>query len=138
MPKYEKVFKKLLEQDIPQGPISDEEAFDAALEPDTNPEDFSVEPSAPGYAQKYVEKAKGWIGKIDEFSDFVNGTETDSLNKQFIDLDYEGSPFEGISKASHTLTRIAEDLAALTETIKGYILTADKKEQQANAQQAQM
>jgi len=108
------------------------------MDPETDPEAFSVDPGAPGYASKYVEKAKGWISKIDEFSDFVNGTETDSLNKQFIDLDYEGSPFEGISKASHTLTRIAEDLAALTETIKGYILTADKKEQQANMQQAEM
>ena len=135
MPKYEKVFKKLLEQDIPPEAMSDAEAFDASMEPGTDPETFSVEPGAPGYAQKYVEKAKTWIAHIDEFSDFVNGTESDSLNKQFIDLDYEGSPFEGISKASHTLTRIAEDLAALTETVKGYIITADKKEQQNNMQQ---
>ena len=132
--KYKKVFTKLLEQEIPEEPMSDAEAFDAAMDVDTDPEAFSVEPGAPGYASKYVEKAKGWIQTIEEFSNFVNGTDSDSLNKQFIDLDYEGSPFEGISKASGTLTKIAEDLAALNETIKGYILNADKKEAQANQQ----
>jgi len=138
MAKYENIFKKMLaEQNVPEEPISDEEAFNNSMDLDTDPETFSVEPSAPGYASKYVEKAKGWIKKIEDFSDWVNGTETDSLNKHFINLDYEGSPFEGISKASHTLTKIAEDLASLSESIKGYILTADKKEQQANQQSQQ-
>jgi hypothetical protein len=131
MTKMEKIFRSILEEgDIEEAPVSDADAFNAALGDETDPETFSTEPMAPGFQSKYMEKAKGWIKKIEIFSDWVNGIEGDSLNKAFNDLDYEGSPFEGISKDSHTLTKIAEDLAALSETIKSYILTADNKSRQ--------
>jgi len=124
--KIEKYFRNCLnEAEVSE--VDDQAAFDAAMDDETDPSTFSVEPQAPGFKSKYIDKAKTWIKKIEQFSDWVNGMETDSLNKSFNDLDYEGSPFEGISRDSHTLTKIAEDLAALSETIKGYILSADNK-----------
>ena len=126
MAKYEKLFTKMLIEQPEMG-ISDEEAYMNSFENPEDAEAFETEPSIPGYQSKYIEKAKGWIQKIDEFSDWVNGTESDSLNKQFIDLDKEGSPFQGISNHSKKLTKIAEDLAGLSEVIKGMILAAGKE-----------
>jgi len=136
MNNYEKVFKTVLAEE--RGTIpdfsQDSQAFNASLDPNTNPDTFNVEPQAPGYSQRYAEKAKSWIKKIEDFSEWINGTEAGSLNKQINDLDVEGGPLEGISKSSHTLTKIAEDLAALTETLKGYILSADRKNKEAQNQ----
>ena len=130
MPKYNKVFEKVLNEEVP---VSDEEVFAASFDDESEfgPEDFSTEPTAPGFSQKYIERARTWTGKLEEFASWINGTEEDSLNKQFNDLDKEGTPFEGISKHSDKLTKIAADLSALSETIKGVILSADRKEQQS-------
>ena len=137
MARYEKIFDKVLNeagnspvQDVP----SDSAVFNNALDANTAPETFNVEPSMPGYASKYMGKAKEWNRKIKEFADWVNGTEADSLNKQFNDLDVQGSPFEGISKNSSTLTKIAEDLSSLVQTINGHILSADRRERQVAQQ----
>ena len=129
MPRYEKAFKKILKEQPEfedQAPISDEDAYMNGFDEPENAEAFETEPDAPGFQSAYIEKAKGWISKLDDFAEWINGTEADSLNKQFIALDKEGSPFEGISSHSKKLTSIAESLAALGETIKGHILNADK------------
>lgn len=136
MNNYEKIFKTVLNEERGAMPdfSQDSQAFNASLDPNTDPNTFNVEPQAPGYSQRYAEKAKSWIKKIEDFSEWINGTESGSLNKQINDLDVEGGPLEGISKSSHTLTKIAEDLAALTETLKGYILSADRKNKEAQNQ----
>ena len=131
MPRYDKVFNKILnEEDLP---VSDEEVFASSFETDgeIGADDFNTEPTAPGFSSRYIDKAKTWTTKLEAFASWVNGTEEDSLNKQFNDLDKEGTPFEGISKNSDKLTKIAADLSALSETIKGIILSADRKEQQS-------
>jgi len=127
MPKYEKVFKKMLIEGPEDVPMSDGEAYMNGFQEPENAEAFNTEPNMPGYQSKYIERAKEWTAKINEFSDWINGTESDSLNKQFISLDKEGSPFEGISKNSTKLTKIAGDLAQLTEVINGMILSAGKE-----------
>jgi len=121
--KYEKFFKKTL---VEQG-ITDEEAWTNSFEEPENAENFETQPEMPGFQSRYVDKAKQWVSKLDDFADWLNGTEADSLNKQFVTLDREGSPFEGISSHSKKLTSIAEDLAALSETIKGVILATGKE-----------
>ena len=138
MSKFEKAFKKglILEQPEMGDEIgTDAEVFAGSFENPEDAEQFNVDPVMPGFESKYVKRAKGWIAKIDGFSDWVNGTEEDSLNKQFIDLDKPGSPFEGISSHSKKLTSMAEDLAALQETIKGYILGMGKTKDAPQAPQ---
>jgi len=127
MSRVDNIFKKIFEADMPEAGISDEEAFNNAMDLDTDPDTFSTEPAAPGFDAKYIEKAKQWIGKIDTFVEWINGTEN-SLNKYFVEIDYEGSPFEGISdSSSKMLTKIAGDLADLQQHISGYIITSGSK-----------
>ena len=137
MSKFETTFFEVLkEAEVPpevpnaDAQMTDAQAFDAGLEPGTAPDTFNVEPSAPGLETRYVEKAKEWIEKLEGFAQWVNGMDNNSLNKQFNTLDREGTAFEGISKNSNTLVKIAEDLAALAQTIKGHVLGAGKKETQ--------
>ena len=130
MSRANKIFSKIFEAEMPDL-TNDEEAFNNALDLETDPAAFSTEPSAPGFDAKYIEKAKEWIGKIDKFVEWINGTEN-SLNKYFVDIDYDGSPFEGISSSSSKmLTRIAGDLADLQQHISGYIITYGKKDSES-------
>ena len=130
MSRANKIFSKIFEAEMPDL-TNDEEAFNNALDLETDPAAFSTEPSAPGFDAKYIEKAKEWIGKIDKFVEWINGTEN-SLNKYFVDIDYDGSPFEGISSSSSKmLTRIAGDLADLQQHISGYIITSGKKDSES-------
>ena len=135
--RYENTFKQLLKEESEGEQISDADAFNSSFddEGDIGPDDFNVEPQMPGYQSRYIEKAKEWTAKIADFKKWINGAEGDSLNKQFNQLDREGSPFEGISKESSMLTGLAEKLASLEETINGYVLSADRKQEQAAAAQ---
>lgn len=128
---YKTIFTTVMEADVADFE-NDSETFANSFDTESEfgAEDFSTEPDTPGYASAYIEKAKQWIQKIDEFSEWINGTDESSLNYNFVKLDKEGSTFEGISKHSNKLTKIAEDLAALTESIKGIILYSDKKEEE--------
>ena len=134
MQKYKNIFKNVLVE------RSDADVWQDTFKDPSLAGAFNVDPAANHAQVKQIEKAKAWIKKLEAFADWINGTEIDSLNKQFITLDKEGSIFEGISNHSKRLIAIAEDLASLEETIKGYILTADKKEQentQASAEQSE-
>jgi len=132
MAKYEKIFKKLLVEQPVAGteaeqPVSDKEAWVGSFEEPEKAEEFQTEPNQAGFQSRYIERAKKWIAKLEETSEWLNGTDSNSLNKQLIDLDREGSVFSGISSQSKKLTNIAGDLADLAETIKGYILAAGKE-----------
>jgi len=124
MAKFENCFKKLLEvKRIPQEQtLSDEEIWNQSFENPQDAESFKTDPGLPGFETRYIARAKVWIRKLEQFAEWINGTEENSLNSQFIELDKENSPFEGISSHTKKLTNIAGDLAALEETIKGYIL----------------
>jgi len=134
MSKYEKIFNKLISEEDAVN-MSDEEAFNNSFEDENNIDDFNTEPGgAAGFESNYVEKAKEWISRIDDFSNWLNSTDGKSLSKQFNDLDRDGSVFQGISKASQTLIRISENLAALTKTIEGYVVQAPKKQREMQQQ----
>jgi len=136
--RFEKTFKKLLtEEPIVQNQSPDANVWKKSFDEPKNIEQFETDPSIAGFQTRYVEKAKTWIAKLEEVAEWLNGTEADSLNKQFNDLDKEGSIFNGVSSHSKKLTNIAGDLVGLAETIKGYILTADKKEKEIIDQSAQ-
>jgi hypothetical protein len=135
MNKFENKFFKLLEQDIdealPPEEMSaegDQAALVNSLEDPNQAAEFNPDPSMAGFQTKYVEKAKGWLTKIDEFTEWLNSTDGDSLNKQLIAMDKPNTPFEGISAEAKKITGISADLAKLAESLKGVILSVDKKQ----------
>jgi hypothetical protein len=134
--KYEKEFKKLISEEEAINMSPDEEAFNGAFEDGTNPEDFNTEPKgSPGFESNYVEKARDWIDRINEFSNWVNSADGKSLSSQFNELDRDGSIFQGISKSSQALIKISENLASLTKTIEGFVVQAPKKQREMQQQQ---
>ena len=145
MTKFENRFFKLLEQDLGDelgvasvDPTADRETFEGSFENPGDVDKFATDPRIAGFQQKYVEKAKAWLTKIAEFSEWLNSPDGDSLNKQLIAMDRPNSPFEGISAEAKKITSVAEDLARLSETLKGVILSADKKQRDISAQQNQL
>jgi hypothetical protein len=118
-------------------PEADKKAFDASLEPGTDGEKFETEGAMVGVQSSYVKKAKSWVGKLEEFSTWLNAIDGNSLNKQLNEVDRPGSLFRGISrKASDNLVKIAGEIARLKEIIEGYVLGAPKKQREQEQQSA--
>lgn len=143
MSKFKATFFKVLDEDINDKvgpaditPEGDEEAFNQSFENPEDADEFSTDPAVAGFQDKYVEQAKSWITQINEFCEWLNGTDSNSLNKQLIAMDKQNSPFEGISNEAKKITGIARDLASLAEGIKGVVLTIDKKHRDISGSQA--
>ena len=144
MSKFKNTFFKVLEEDIEKKlspdeitPEGDEAAFNDSFEYPETAGEFNTDPSMAGFQEKYIEQAKSWITQINEFCEWLNGTDSDSLNKQLISMDKPNSPFEGISNEAKKITGIARDLASLAEGIKGVVLTVDKKQRDISQAQNQ-
>jgi hypothetical protein len=118
-------------------PPSDADAFNAALDKDTPPDQFDTQPLEGGGTADYVETAKHWITKLQTFANEINGLEENSLNTQINELDREGSPFAGIEKElSGDIVGVAETLAGMAELIKGHVIGVDKRRREQVQQTA--
>ena len=134
---FEKQFATLLEADIPVEPttIDDPEvAVDAEL-PTTDAttagviDDVSDNPGVSWRKdQNNQQRAtiESWIHRVVEFTEFLNGTTTDSIQKQLAGADCD-TMFNDVSKAqAKKITRIAEDLSALQQNLQGYLISSDE------------
>ena len=62
---------------------------------------------------------------IEQFNTFLNGVDDQSLQAQLNNADCD-TLFNGISKSeTKKISRIAQDLSALVESLKGYLLSSD-------------
>lgn len=142
MKKFENRFLKVIQEDIEDqispdemSPEDDELALQQTFDDPSEMEEFQTDTDTPGFETRYVEKAKGWLNKIIEFSEWLNSPDGDSLNKQLISMDKEGSPFEGISNETKRITGMAQDLVSLAEQIKGAILNVEKRKREMSRMQ---
>lgn len=128
MGKFEARFFNILEQDE-QTP--DAEAMAATLEPDTNPDDLGADVNAQAAKaiaqreQQMVNTIKGWVDRLQEFTEYMNGTSSNSM--QSILNGAEADTILDKIKTTETkkITRTATELAGLSETLKGYLSTAN-------------
>jgi len=133
----------LLEQDEPENPeldinpneIGDEEAFAASLDDGTNPEDFDTNTptGAPAVSpedqvrEKQVKQLGQWIEKLTNFTSYLNGVDNNSIQKLLNDAE-EGSLFAEIARGERKrIARLAQEMSALTESFKGYMLSSDEE-----------
>ena len=127
---FESAFKKVLneEDDVE---ISDSEAMASTLDKGTNMSDFDIEASTQqasiAAAQAnvaMVERLHEWIGKISEFTNFLNGQGPDSIQSQ-LSKAHEKSLF-GSLKTSETkkIALVARELAGFKEILNGYIASS--------------
>tara|TARA_R110002074_G_scaffold74714_2_gene171032 strand:+ start:669 stop:1079 length:411 start_codon:yes stop_codon:yes gene_type:complete len=68
---------------------------------------------------------QSWITKVSDFTEFLNGMESESLQKQLASADCD-TLFNDVSRSeTKKITRIAQDLSALQESLKGYLISTD-------------
>jgi len=110
-------------------PDSDKEAMAQTLNT-AKPEDFDVQAAE---RQKKVDHVKigqittlnEWIKQIDQFIEFLNGTESNSIQMQLHSASCD-SMFESIARSEKKkIARLAADLGSLNASFKGYLISAN-------------
>ena len=130
---FTKRFNYILEADEEQQaptPDTDQEALASTLDT-AKPEDFNVKIAD---RQKRVDHVKieqitsleKWIADIDSFIEGLNGTTTgESIQSQLHAAPCD-SLFEEIARSQKKkISRLAADLSAFSETLKGYLTSAN-------------
>lgn len=130
-------FTKVLKEDA-----EDQAAFEAALDDDTTTDEFDVEVEADPEAaaeiaetdpavkaaeaqgeinSQMVETLKGWITAGDEFLAKLNdASNPDSIAYALGNADAD-TLFDKMSSEQRRVSKVATDLAALNETMRGYL-----------------
>ncbi len=128
---FGKRFCKLLEQDdIDEVPMSDAEAMESQLDPETDPNDFGIdapEQSADDLIQAnnsaQSKELQNWVNQMDQFVHFLNG-EGDSIQSKLHKASCD-TLFDKIASAeTKKIARVAMDLSSLVQNFKGYLHTA--------------
>jgi hypothetical protein len=110
-------------------PQSDKEAMAQALT-SAKPEDFDIQgrENVQDYRkQEQITKLKEWVGQIDQFIKFLNGTELASVQVQLHAAPCD-SIFEDIARSEKKkISRLAAELSSLSESLKGYLISANDR-----------
>jgi hypothetical protein len=135
---FKNKFKTLLEQDEEEikPPVEPVEGspLEGEVEPGTKPEDFgaNVQPEEDIAAIKQQSlssqktELQSWIQKIEEFVEFINGVNDNSLQSKLHNCPCD-TMFEKIaSSETKKIARVAVDLSALSEALKGYLIVGDE------------
>lgn len=140
---FEKKFMTLLEQgpeaaavaepaidEVPPGgePTTDTEtvqALDQSPTPDNPVLNYKKEQSA-----QMTGTIQQWIDQIGQFNQFLNGLDNASMQAQLNNADCD-TLFADVSRSeTKKISRVAQDLSALIESLKGYLLSAEDNTQQ--------
>lgn len=128
---FESKFFNILEADEAQAPASDKDAMAQTLQTAT-PQDFDVQA---GEREKRVDqekinqitKLKEWVGHIDQFITYLNGTDATSIQMQLHAAPCE-TIFEDIARSEKKkIARLAAELSSLSESLKGYLISANDR-----------
>ncbi len=126
---YSKKFNRALNEqdDVEDIEMTDDEAMASTLDPETNPEEFDVEtPDAPiaGGQKEMYDELYSWIGEMDKFSNYLNGTDSSIQTK--LNGAEDDTLFDSISNAeTKKIARVAMEISSLSEILKGYLAGAN-------------
>tara|TARA_R110002012_G_scaffold195524_2_gene363763 strand:+ start:308 stop:751 length:444 start_codon:yes stop_codon:yes gene_type:complete len=118
--------------------IEDREAFEAELEDNTDAQDFDIDLEVDETAveedpnvkaaqavnernESMKEELRGWIGKMEEFLDYLNGEEADSIQQKLANAEPDTIFDRMKASEQRKLARVATELAGVTESFKGYL-----------------
>ena len=136
MTKFERRFFKKL--DSINEDVEDREAFEAELDDNTDAGDFDVDlevdqtaveedPSVKAAQavnernESMKEELRSWIGKMEEFLDYLNGEESNSIQQQLANAEPDTIFDRMKASEQRKLARVATELAGVTESFKGYL-----------------
>ena len=69
-----------------------------------------------------------WINEVENFIDYLNGTEEGSMNAQLNAADCDSILTDIQRSESKKISRLAQDLSSLGESLKQYLLLARRKD----------
>jgi hypothetical protein len=113
--------------------MTDKDAMAQSLDKGSSPEDFDVDADAAvHHAQatskmhdQMVHTLQGWIGKLEEFKEFLNGTAPDTMQSKLKNAIPE-TLFDKIRVAeSKKISRVAMEISSLNELMKGYLANSN-------------
>lgn len=111
-------------------PVSDKEAFEKQLEPGTDPASFDVTPNPAldhrvTVTNNQLKSLQAWITEIEGWVTRLNGLEPDSIQSQLNSAECD-TVFSPIARSeTKKVSRIAQELSALSESLKGHLMSAD-------------
>jgi hypothetical protein len=125
---FDKLFNQVFLTEQDEVAIPDETPIAPEVDGTPIPDNYDVEPTPVVAPAGTAETLKTHITKLEEFSDSLNGVNGDSLQKLVNDMDTVGSLFQGISReTSKDIIRIAEQVASLSEILKGFVINSAKR-----------
>lgn len=132
----------LTEQDDADIGLGDENAEAQAianeLEPSTSPETLEI-PDNPELALRKQQNARTtqtlqtWIDEIGNFIEYINGTTQGSINYALNAADCDSLMTDVQRSESKKISRLAQDLSSLEESLKQYLLLAKRKQDDAGS-----
>ena len=108
------------------------------LDPQTDPASLDV-PSNPEIAlkrqqsQRTIQTITTWIGEVGNFIEYLNGTDEGSINFSLNSSDCDSLMTDIQRSESKKISRLAQDLSSLEESLKQYLLLARRKESGADS-----
>lgn len=119
-------------------PAPEDAAVAAELEPTTDPAALGA-PDNPEIAlkkqqsQRTIQTLTTWIGEVEGFIDYLNGTDEGSINFALNAADCDSLMTDIQRSESKKISRLAQDLSSLGESLKQYLLLAKRKETNADS-----
>lgn len=116
----------------------DDAAFEAGLDRDTDPGSFDDVPDNPvnnykrEQATDAIGKIEGWIQQTEQWIDQLNGVGTGSINELLSQADCDSILNDIHRSESKKIGRLAQDLSSLSESLKQYLLTAQRDSRGGN------
>lgn len=145
---FRKRFLGLLEEapedmnpDIAPAPVEEapeDAAMASDLDPATDPDALGA-PDNPEMAlkkqqsQRTINTLTTWIGEVEGFIDYLNGTEDGSINFALNAADCDSLMTDVQRSESKKISRLAQDLSSLSEALKQYLLLARRKENNSDS-----
>lgn len=116
-------------------PVPGSEQDQLGTEPETPEGTFDdVDPNPMATLQKQqndttIQTLQTWIGSVEEFIEFLNGLDNDSVNSQINKADCDSIMADVQRSESKKISRLAQDLSSLSESLKQYLIVANNKQQ---------
>ena len=126
---------KLLTEDEEQ----DEVALQQGLDQDTDPMAFNDVPDVPvpsaemSAVGKSTAQLNDWITKIEDFTEYLNGLSPNSINYELNRADCSTIMADVQRSETKKISRVAQDLSSLAQSLKQYLLGAERKQREAQA-----
>lgn len=102
---------------------TDASEFDVDMEPTTDNDGLAAQAAKikSAQSQAMTEELTGWVQKCDEFLEFLNGTNGQSIQTRLANAEPD-TIFDRMKQSEQRkIARVATELASLTESFRGYV-----------------